>query len=368
MNRQYRILQGEREPGTDGTKRVPWSPKETVNRVLLVLAGVALGLLAAELTVRCFYPQVLYAFEQGLFMSSADYGYCLTPNVVKRHAQPEYAYTIRSNSLGFRGREPDFSAQTRILVLGDSYGMGQGVGEGKNLCELSQSYFDGQKKNIDIFNTALPGYAGVNQVGVLRKYAADYRPHLVVLLLCWNDIGVTRSLAVQDGYLVIDDDHGRISWFRHWINTHSHLYCLVKNVFYSCRGETPGARDASPRADGAESLAREAHDEDPYDVDIQVAVDHIGEMKRICDRHGATLAVVMLPIFDENQAEARGRLRLLDRLTKEGIGNRDWSELLTDAERSQFFYRYDGHFTEKGHAHFSRYLIRLIEERAAARL
>ena len=120
--------------------------------IVIILGGLMIGSIICEGLLRIFYPQKLYSFEQNLFFESEDFGYCLTPNIEKVHSQPEYSYIIKSNSFGFRGKEPNFEANYRVLVLGDSYGMGQGVPEERNLCDLSQKYLDEHHVDIDIFN------------------------------------------------------------------------------------------------------------------------------------------------------------------------------------------------------------------------
>ena len=245
-----------------------------------MMLSILFSILVSEMVLRIFFPQPLYSFEKNLFMDSPEFGYCLTPNVEKMHRQPEYSYIIQSNSYGFRGKEPNFKADYRVLVLGDSFGMGQGVGAGKNLCELSQQYLNSKQLNFDIFNTSISGYAGVNQVQVLHKFIEAYNPGLVILLFYWNDIGVENSLNVQNGYLVLNAGNKITAPLREWLNTHSHFYCLIKRFYYAYLKNSQSASDRS------DSFS---------DAGIAEALSHIIKMKEICDHHGSSFVVILPP-------------------------------------------------------------------------
>ena len=61
----------------------------------------------------------------------APLGVRLSPNVERTMRRGGLTYTVRTNSLGFRGREPAprGAAEHRILFLGDSMVFGHGLGE-----------------------------------------------------------------------------------------------------------------------------------------------------------------------------------------------------------------------------------------------
>lgn len=322
--------------------------KNKIYTLLVLLVSCLISVLAAEFFLRFFFPQPLYSFEKGLFMPSPEYGYALTPNVAKNHRQPDYSYTIKSNSEGFRGREPDFKADIRILVLGDSYGMGQGVEEGKNICDLTQSHFHSQKMSLDIFNTSISGYAGINELGVLKKQIKSYKPHLVILLFFWNDLGVRESLNVQNGYLVLNFGNPRTAPMREWLNNHSHLYGLIKRNWYLFKKPEIVRDDAAiPKSD------------------IDVALDYMIKMKQVCDQNDSMFMTVLLPIggvYSGTSAMQACKETMIRELGHHAIRYRDWTQVVPQEDKDKYIFKYDRHWNELGNTYFSRYLIQVIDE------
>lgn len=315
--------------------------------IILVLGGLNIGIIICEILLRIFYPQQLYSFEQHLFVESDDYEYCLTPNIEKLHTQPEYSYTIRSNSFGFRGKEPNFKANYRVLVLGDSVGMGQGVPEGINLCELSQRYFNKHHVDTDIFNTSISGYSGVNEILVLKKFLKTYRPNLVVLLFNWNDIGVTESLFVKNGFLVLSYGNKYTAPLREWMNNHSHFYCLIKKFYYLRIKEAPDKL-------GSRKLP---------DEEIRLSFNNIDAMKGFCDSYTAEFVVVLLPLHGiyEGTPKFRERKQILsDMLHGALINYVDWATVLPKENKNKLVFNFDHHWNERGHVYFSKFLTNLI--------
>lgn len=321
--------------------------KNTIYKFLVLLVSCLISALVAEFSLRFFYPQPLYSFEKGLFMSSPDYGYALTPNVTKTHSQPDYSYTIKSNSKGFRGREPDYTANTRILVLGDSYGMGQGVSEGKSMCDLTHQHFKASGKPLDIFNTSVSGYAGINELGVLKRQLIDYKPHMVILLFFWNDLGVTESLSAQNGYLVVNFGNPQTAPLREWLNNNSHFYALLKRSWYAFK---------SPKAKTADPVVPQS--------DIDVALDYIFRMKELCDQRNTSFVTILLPvdgIYAGSPAMQACRETMIKELKKNAVPYRDWTLVVPQEGKAQYIFRHDQHWNERGNSYFSQYLIQVID-------
>ncbi len=323
--------------------------KNTIYTLLVLVVSCLISAFVAEFSLRFFFPQPLYSFEKGLFMSSPDYGYALTPNVEKYHRQPDYNYTIKSNSEGFRGRDADYKADTRILVLGDSYGMGQGVSEGKSMCDLTQQHFRAPGKSLDIFNTSVSGYAGINELGVLKRQLKNYKPHIVILLFFWNDLGVTESLRVQNGYLVVNYGNSQTAPLREWLNNNSHFYALLKRSWYAFK--SPKAKTTDPDPAIPQS-------------DINVALDYIFLMKRFCDQQNTAFVTILLPVdgvYAGSPAMQACRETMIKELKKNAVLYRDWTLIVPQEGKEQYIFGHDQHWNELGNAYFSRYLIQVID-------
>ena len=316
--------------------------------VILIAVGILLALFSAEIILRYIYPQTLYSFEKGLFVDSAEYGYCFAPLVEKIHSQPEYSYIIKTNSYGFRGKEPNFNAHFKVLVLGDSCGMGQGVKEGENLTDLAQIYFDKEKMDIDIFNTSVSGYSTINELKVLNKFIGSYKPNLVILIFNWNDLRSRQSLIVQNGYLVIRAGNKFTAPLREWLNNHSHLYCLIKRLYYIKKMSRPIKR----------VIGRSFHE-----ADIKNSLDSLLEMKQISERNNAKFVVILIPVdivHEQFDAGKENKKILIEQLRNNSIFFKDWSLVLPKEDKASLVYKLDRHWTKKGHEYFSKYLIDLI--------
>jgi hypothetical protein len=315
---------------------------------IVLILSCLISVLVVECLLRFFFPQPLYNFGKGLFAASPEYGYALTPHVAKTHRQPDYTYTIRSNSEGFRGREPNYLADTRILILGDSYGMGQGVAEGKSMCDLTHQHFKASGKSFDIFNTSVPGYAGINELGVLKRQLKNYKPTLVILLFFWNDLGITESLCVQNGYLVLNFGNRQTAPLREWLNNNSHFYALLKRSWYAFK---------SPQAKTSNSVIPQ--------TDIDVALNYIFRMKQLCDQHNTVFVTILLPVdgvYAGSPAIQSCRKMMIKELNNNAVPYRDWTLILPQEGREQYIFRHDQHWNDLGNAYFSHYLIQVIDD------
>ena len=318
---------------------------------LLLSVSIVFTIVLLELALAAGGFQKLYQFQQGLFVPSVDFGYTLAPNAKKTHSQPDYSVTITANSHGFRGSEPDFTAKRRILVLGDSFGMGQGVPDDRNLCETARRRFHGRGEDVEIFNTSISGYSGINHTGILRTYLPKYRPHLVILLFCWNDVGAAASLQVKNGYLVLRKDSSLSGILREWLNNHSRIYCLIKKAWFAARSDSvdPASHDGSY---SATALAQTAA--------------CIGAMRDMSESAGAQFLLVIVPfkgVWDGGPALQSSKRQLAAMLRERKVAFEDLMDHLPSGDLKGYVLGTDLHWNEKGHAHFAGVLEQMIRRR-----
>lgn len=157
-------------------------------KLALMLAGVLVALVAAELLVRAAgaAPKV-YAIRKGRFQLSHNpkIGYEPVPLVYTGRELSFYDYLGASNSLGFRDREHAVAKPAgvyRIVVLGDSIAAGLHV-------ECNEDVFppilerllvqDGLR--AEVINLAVSGYNTQQEVEMLREKGLQYHPDLVVV-------------------------------------------------------------------------------------------------------------------------------------------------------------------------------------------
>ena len=319
--------------------------------VRLCLVGVfAAGMgLVCELAARMFLSLPLYTFEKGMFVKDDAVGYRLQHGWEGRHAQPEFDYRVRTNSWGWRGPEPNVAAARRVLVIGDSIAFGQGVADGKHMCDLARSHLAEQDPGTDLLNASAPGYCLINELAVLKELLPQYRPLLVVQILCFNDLGARESMTVEKGYLVQPGLNKNVrSSLRLWLNQHCHLFCLVKKVHYIRSAPT-----------GVPSLGGFA----PYkEKDHEFAMQQLTEMNRLCQEAGARFVVFVGPV-PGTLGPPQGWLEaMLKSLGEASIPCRNPGATISPEGFEKFIFLHDRHWNEAGCKMAVGPFVELIEE------
>jgi len=157
-------------------------------KLALMLAGVLVALVAAELLVRAVgaAPKV-YAIRKGRFQLShnSKIGYEPVPLVYTGRELSFYDYLGASNSLGFRDREHAVAKPAgvyRIVVLGDSIAAGLHVERNEDVFPpiLERLLVQGGLR-AEVINLAVSGYNTQQEVEMLREKGLQYHPDLVVV-------------------------------------------------------------------------------------------------------------------------------------------------------------------------------------------
>ena len=121
------------------------------------------------------------------------------------------------NQQGFRDAKDFYRSdsgldRTRVLILGDSFMWGAGVGRDENVPNLLQTQL---KDKYDVFNLSAPGW-GIDQMYLAyQQYKDVLNPHIVILAFIDDDVdrvleayrrfeGYNKpSFAIKDGQLVL---------------------------------------------------------------------------------------------------------------------------------------------------------------------
>src|SRR5919106_6511273 len=180
--------------------------------VLLVVASVTLTLIAAEIGLRLFLPQLFDVHPRGMYIVDAAVGYVLMPSFNGVLKRPEFRHPTETNSVGLRGPEPRPRQPNtfRIVCLGDSMTWGFGVQASDTFAARLERTLAGKYPALDIqvLNAGVPGYGTADELHFLQSRAALLDPDLVVLqFLPDNDFKENRNSAkgtvdVQNGWLV----------------------------------------------------------------------------------------------------------------------------------------------------------------------
>lgn len=100
----------------------------------------------------------------------------------------EYRHDWILNKEGFRDDDFDLKLQKKsknIILLGDSFLVGVGVGKNKRFSDLLAEKFGSR---IETFNLGKCSTGTIQQTEILTKYIDRIKPKAVVLFFYWNDI------------------------------------------------------------------------------------------------------------------------------------------------------------------------------------
>jgi lysophospholipase L1-like esterase len=177
--------------------------RKATSKVLRKLAALAVAaaatLLLAELACRALLPSARFWFPVGAYEADEDprVGYHLTPGfrgVVENNAM---RYRLRVNALACRGPELERApGEKLLLVLGDSFGFGQGVEEEDAFPSvLARGLAPAGWK---VLNAATYGYAPEQERLIYERLHAKLAPEAVLVQLCPNDV-VDPTAPVERG-------------------------------------------------------------------------------------------------------------------------------------------------------------------------
>lgn len=96
------------------------------------------------------------------------------------------SFHLETNSLGLRDSEHDFeksSAVFRIMLLGDSIGMGEGVGLRDTFIKQLDKLANERRQNrhIETINAAIRGYGNDQEFVLFERIGPKFHPGLVIL-------------------------------------------------------------------------------------------------------------------------------------------------------------------------------------------
>lgn len=141
-------------------------------------------------------PRIIYEFIP-------DVSVILTYPNLKRNRP------VKTNADGFRGKAVPLDKKLqsiRIVGIGDSNMFGWGVNEEETylyiLSELLNSNYS--EFSWEIINTAVPGYNTVMEVETLKAKGLKYKPDIVIIHHCNNDLDLPNFIREQEDYFVLN--------------------------------------------------------------------------------------------------------------------------------------------------------------------
>lgn len=272
--------------------------------MLLVLAGLILGVLIAELGVAIFLPQKrVIASAPNIFFIRHNQisGWVNVPGAQGKFVPSTEVPTtqVSINDLGYRGKAIAAAKKPgtrRLLFLGDSNTFGYGVEETERFSDLLAV---GLPSTFEVINLGVFGYGTDQEAIQLERDGVGFQPDLVVLCFSAGDLSDNMSsinagfnkpfFRLANGRPVILNtpvpksspllrSHSLRSRTKRFLYEHSHLYrLLVSRIVALNRFMFDTVAEMSP------------------EEGMQVTVTLIQEMGELCREKRARLVVLLIP-------------------------------------------------------------------------
>ena len=282
-------------------------------RSILLLFGLAVGLLVAEVALRVM--GISYPLP---YMADPHVGSRLQPGFSAWFTQEGHAF-VRINRAGFRDREHAIEkpADTvRIAVLGDSFAEAVQVPLEETFWSLLAEELRRRgvfgSRNVEILNFGVSGHGTAQQLQMLRHHVWPYQPDIVLLAFFGgNDVRnnsrelepdtvrpfftvVGDRLALDESFLEHPDfkkaTSDWVAWKVRLINS-SRVLQLLRHVKEAFRRPASGAAAFEPGLDDeVYAPPRVQSWQDAWEVTDRLLV----EMKREVEAHDAQFVVALV--------------------------------------------------------------------------
>ena len=276
-----------------------------VKRLLILIISIAWIPIAGEAYLRLFHPvnilpRYIQAGEHGIREN--------VPGSRYRHSTTEYSVAFDITDQGIRdsrifaSHPPD--GTLRVLVIGDSFGMGYGVDYADSVPALLESSLSSSLGSpVEVVNLSVSGIGTAEQLVTLDHRGWDLQPDFVVVYWQFSDLADnvrSQLYRLNSGELVrsarsylpavrLREALFHYSAYR-WLAQHSHFYSWIRNNagFYarSLLASWRSMRDAPPSS-GPQSKSAGYPE--------RLAASLLGRIREQCVQHGAEFIVCSIP-------------------------------------------------------------------------
>lgn len=362
-----------------------------VGRSLLVRAGAALLLiwlaaLAGELLVFTLWPNEIMGWgERPALQPDDELGWRMIGPATTRLRWGGYDYVAISNSLGFPGPEPSSPPDPRalrILTLGGGFTSAEGVDTAEAWPRLLEGRLGRGEEHrpVEVFNAAVTGYGLDQHVILVRRFAAEWQPDLVLVALAPNDLAKVGSgiadRAAGIGFGRPQPD-GAFA-----ILTCQHLARRVGGAFKDLLRTVMSDRPDRAAWFYGQFAAFEVANR-PQLVERLEAVDAaLAAMAAACGRADSRLIVLLVPAsiqicspaqlgYFPDGVDLSDRARfdleqpqrmLVDSLERNGVKWHDLRNAFRDSDDSCPYFAHNLHWTEDGHREIGEWAFGAVSE------
>jgi hypothetical protein len=362
--------------------------KGLVKCVLFLFTGVlCLGLV--EWGLRKFYPQNLslwYKTRDGLVM--------LRPNYKGIVRGTEWKQEVETNSFGMRDREHKTAragTKFRILVLGDSFMEAIQVKFDRSFPKLLEDRLSvALKREIEVINAAVSGWGTDEELTYLERYGRAFKPDLIlVAMTLQNDLLDNMKqnfhVLVNNRVLPIERRDTPFVAYKFWqlrafLSAKFHTYQLFRRWWHSTKVEQ-GSMELNTHV--LDLISREMAPQ--VITGWRITQELLRKIKVISDDLHAQMSIILIPLTIQLDDANLSQLLLQRGLAKSEIcvdepqrimrqfGQAEKIEvidLLPSFREEQkrhgktLILKYDGHWSEAGHAIAARVVSRNLVHNA----
>jgi hypothetical protein len=346
-------------------------------RFLLLVAGVCVGLVAAEIGLRLARPDdavdLLYNAPDnapdGLYTTDRTVFAIPTPGFNGTQKSLGYSVNVRINSLGLRGPEVGQKDRRRFLAAGDSFTMAAQVSEDETFVERLSNDL-----NMDFFNAGVDGY-GTYQV--LERYKQlDSRLDLDGLLLTFfvgNDVHDNvrwPQIQAEARRMVAGKPLSRrpVGAVHGFLYKRSAVYAAIQMALRRRALSSPNHPERHRWKSELMLFTQEGAG--VLGAQLPATSNALSDLKRAVEERGDQLMVAVAPpAFQIEQERMNATFQLVglnpqnarldavstavvDLLKRKRIPHCDLVEPLRRAQHAggELYLQYDGHWSPKGHA------------------
>lgn len=303
---------------------------------ILFFLSLCFSIAIAEVLTRLFIP----VRDVGALFTVNDpvMGKRIKKNFHTVRVTPEFTMTFTSNSLGFRGPEPESPSASSVVFIGDSFTMGFGVNDGEEFPALIKTKLDATlgKHSVDVVNTGMGNNGNGRWIKLLKNEVNQFKPQLVVIQVMANDF----EDNVREGYFSVSDTGtlselpikaSKIKLLEPFLDaipglSNSHLYSLTRQSFATFPSGT---------------ITQEVTSKEGVDYANQLTEHLIAEAVSICQKNGYPVFAILVGLEGNRLDNVQNIFH---------SHNVPTLSIPTKAERPDLYYKIDGHWNSTGHA------------------
>jgi lysophospholipase L1-like esterase len=341
-----------------------------------VVLAMSLGLLLAlELALRLFWPQVLSGHSvKGERFSQSDelLGMTYVPGAVWRFEHPEYAVVYAINDDGFRDatvHSAEKAAGTlRILLLGDSFTFGYGVDYDGIWPVLAERELLRRGQSVDLVKAGVEGMNTRSELALLHRLLKRYTPDAVVVGFLINDLYDNAPYGAARTDTAAGLELRKRPARRLWRFPTLHLVVLARRLVTASDAGYALLYLAAPQR--GEFLRVPLSPQAEHQR--RITEDLLRQLAKVCDSAGTPLAVLSIPqqfqvLYERSsRRETAINVRLYDQLFSRVADQENFAwvptldAFLDDDSGEDLFYRLDGHLTPAGNRLLARVFVREV--------